>query len=195
MRRREFITFMGAALAAYPLTVGAQQNERARRIAVLIGVEDDAEGQARLAAFRKGMHDLGWIEGRDMQMDVRFASGDADRARAYGAELIRWAPDVILANSSLVVAALKQQTKTIPIVFAQVVDPVNSGFVDSLARPGGNITGFVSLDFGMGAKWLESSNRSHQTWFGWACFETRRHPGEVVSWEPYKQRHRRSGSS
>ena len=155
MRRREFITFIGAALAAYPLTVGAQQNERARRIAVLIGVEDDAEGQARLAAFRKGMLDLGWSEGRDMQMDVRFAAGDADRARAYGAELIRSAPDVILANSSIVVAALKQQTKTIPIVFAQVVDPVNSGFVDSLARPGGNITGFLSLDFGMGAKWLE----------------------------------------
>ena len=155
MRRREFITFIGAALAAYPLTVSAQQNERARRIAVLMAVEDDAEGQTRLAAFRKGMHGLGWIEGRDMQMEVRFASGDADRARAYGAELMRWAPDVILANSALVVAALKQQTKTIPIVFAQVVDPVNSGFVDSLARPGGNITGFVSLDFGMGAKWLE----------------------------------------
>jgi putative ABC transport system substrate-binding protein len=155
MRRREFITFMGAILAAYPLTVGAQQNERARRIAVLMGVADDAEGQARLAAFRKGMHDLGWSEGRDMQMDVRFTSGDTDRARAYGAELIRWAPDVILANSSPVVAALKQQTKTIPIVFAQVVDPVNSGFVDSLAHPGGNITGFVSLDFGIGAKWLE----------------------------------------
>jgi putative tryptophan/tyrosine transport system substrate-binding protein len=155
MRRREFIAFMGTALAAYPLTVGAQQYERARRIAVLIGVEDDAEGRARLAAFRKGMHDLGWSEGRDMQMDVRFASGDADRARAYGAELIGWAPDVILANSAFVVAALKQQTKTIPIVFAQVVDPVNSGFIDSLARPGGNITGFVSLDFGIGAKWLE----------------------------------------
>jgi hypothetical protein len=119
-------------------------------------------------------------------MDVRFAAGDADRARAYGAELIGWAPDVILANSSLVVAALKQQIKTISIVFAQVVDPVNSGFVDSLARPGGNITGFVSLNFGMGAKWLE---------FGWACFETRGHPGEVVSWEPYKQRRRRSWSS
>jgi len=155
MRRREFIAFIGTALAAYPLTVGAQQYERARRVAVLIGVEDDAEGRARLAAFRKGMHDLGWSEGRDMQMDVRFASGDADRARAYGAELIGWAPDVILANSSFVVAALKQQTKTIPIVFAQVVDPVNSGFVDSLARPGGNITGFVSSDFGIGAKWLE----------------------------------------
>ena len=155
MRRREFIAFIGAALAAYPLAVGAQQYARARRIAVLIGVEDDAEGRVRLAAFRKGMHDLGWSEGRDIQMDVRFAAGDADRARAYGAELIGWAPDVILANSSLVVAALKQQTKTIPIVFAQVVDPVNSGFVDSLARPGGNITGFVSLNFGMGAKWLE----------------------------------------
>src|SRR5215471_9057512 len=155
MRRREFITSIGAALAAYPLTVSAQQNERARRIAVLIGIEDDAEGQARLAAFRKGMHDLGWSEGRDMQMDVRFGSGDADRIRAYGAELIRGTPDVILANGSLAVAALKQQTKTIPIVFAQVVDPVNSGFVDSLAHPGGNITGFVSLNFGMGAKWLE----------------------------------------
>ena len=94
MRRREFITFIGAALAAYPLTVGAQQDERSRRIAVLIGVADDAEGQARLAAFRKGMLDLGWSEGRNMQMDVRFAAGDADRARAYGAELIRWAPDV-----------------------------------------------------------------------------------------------------
>jgi putative tryptophan/tyrosine transport system substrate-binding protein len=155
MRRRELITFLGAALAVCPLTVGAQQNERTRRIAVLIGVEDDAEGQARLAAFRKGMHDLGWSEGRDLQMDVRFASGDADRARAYSAELVRSAPDVILANSAIVVAALKQQTKTIPIVFAQVVDPVNSGFVDSLAHPGGNITGFLSLDFGMGAKWLE----------------------------------------
>src|SRR5262249_20143140 len=146
-------------------------------IAVLIGVEDDTEGQARLAAFQKGMHDLGWSEGRDLQMDVRFASGDADRARAYGAELIRSAPDVILANGSIVVAALKQQTKTIPIVFAQVVDPVNSGFVDSLSHPGGNITGFV-----------ESSNRSHHALFGWACFETRRHLGEVVSWEQYKQR-------
>jgi ABC-type uncharacterized transport system substrate-binding protein len=172
MRRREFITFIGAALAAYPLTVDAQQNERARRIAVLIGVEDNAEGQTRLAVFRKGMHDLGWSEGRDMQMDARFASGDADRARAYGAELIRWAPDVILANGSIVVAALKQQTKTILIVFAQVVAPVNSGFVDSLAHPGGNITGFVSLNFGMGAKWLEILKQTHHALFGWACFET-----------------------
>src|SRR5262249_53519152 len=120
-----------------------------------IAVADDAEGQARFAAFRKGMHDLGWSDGRDIEMDVRFVAGDADRARAYSAELIRSAPDVILANGAIVVAALKQQTTTIPIVFAQVVDPVSSGFVDSLAHPGGNITGFLSVDFGMGAKWLE----------------------------------------
>jgi putative ABC transport system substrate-binding protein len=155
MRRREFITFIGATFAAYPLAVDAQQNERARRIAVLIAVADDAEGQARFAAFRKGMHDLGWSDGRDIEMDVRFVAGDADRARAYSAELIRSAPDVILANGAIVVAALKQQTTTIPIVFAQVVDPVSSGFVDSLAHPGGNITGFLSVDFGMGAKWIE----------------------------------------
>src|SRR5262245_21322046 len=133
MRRREFITFIGTALASYPLNVGAQQNERARRIAVLSGVEDDAEGQTRIAAFRKGMHELGWNEGRDLQIEVRFASGDADRMRAYGAELIRWAPDVILANGSLVVAALKQQTKTIPIVFAQVW--IRSIAVLSIALP------------------------------------------------------------
>jgi putative ABC transport system substrate-binding protein len=113
MRRREFLTFIGATFAAYPLAVDAQQNERARRIAVLIGVVDDAEGQPRFAAFRKGMHDLGWSEGRDTEIDVRFAAGDADRARAYWAELIRSAPDVILANSAIVVAALKQQTTTI----------------------------------------------------------------------------------
>jgi putative tryptophan/tyrosine transport system substrate-binding protein len=194
MRRREFITLLGASLVADPPTVGAQQNERVRRIAVLIGVEDDPEGQTRLAAFRKGMHDLGWSEGRNMQMEVRFASGDADRARTYGAELIRWAPDVILANSSPVVAALKQQTQTIPIVFAQVVDPVNSGFVDSLAHPGGNITGFVSLDFGIGAKWLEILKQIAPR-VARVGVETRRRLEEVVSWEPYKQRHRRSGSS
>jgi len=155
MRRREFITFIGATFAAYPLAVDAQQNERSRRIAVLIAVADDAEGQARFAAFRKGMHDLGWSDGRDIEMDVRFVAGDVDRARAYSAELILSAPDVILANGAIVVAALKQKTTTIPIVFAQVVDPVSSGFVDSLAHPGGNITGFLSVDFGMGAKWLE----------------------------------------
>jgi putative ABC transport system substrate-binding protein len=155
MRRRDFIKVVGGVAVTWPVDVRAQRGERMRRIGVLIGVEDDIEGQARLAAFRKGMLDLGWSEGRDLQMDVRFTAGNADRARIYAVELIKSAPDVILANTSTVVTALKERTTTIPIVFAQVVDPVNSGFVDSLAHPGGNITGFVSLDFGIGAKWLE----------------------------------------
>jgi putative ABC transport system substrate-binding protein len=154
MRRRDFITLLGS-VAAWSLAAHAQQPERVRRVGVLIGVEDDAEGKARLAAFRKGMQDLGWNEGQNVQVDVRFTGGIAERARVYAAELIRSAPDVILANTSTVVAALKERTTTIPIVFAQVVDPVNSGFVDSLSHPGGNITGFVSLDFGIGARWLE----------------------------------------
>jgi putative ABC transport system substrate-binding protein len=157
MRRREFITLLGGAAAAWPLAVGAnaQQDERVRRIGVLIGVKDDAEGRARLAAFQKGMQEIGWSEGRNIQMDVRFAGGVVDRAQIYATELVRLSPDVILVNGSPAVAALKQQTATIPIVFAQITDPVGSGFVDSLAHPGGNITGFVALDFGMGAKWLE----------------------------------------
>ncbi len=134
----------------------AQQPEAMRRIGVIIGVKDDAEGRARLTAFREGMHDLGWSEGRDLQMDIHFTGGSADRAQVYATELVKSAPDVIMANTAYVLAALQKQTKTIPIVFAQVVDPVGSGFVDSLAHPGGNITGFVSLDFGMGAKWLET---------------------------------------
>jgi putative ABC transport system substrate-binding protein len=156
MRRREFITLFGGAVAALPLAARAQQDEHVRRIGVLIGVKDDSEGQARLAAFRNGMRDLGWTEGRNIQMDVRFTGGVADRAETYGAELVKSAPDVILANTASVLAALKKRTTTIPIVFAQVTDPVSSGFVDSLAHPGGNITGFVSLDFSMGAKWVET---------------------------------------
>jgi putative tryptophan/tyrosine transport system substrate-binding protein len=155
MRRRDFIKVVGGVAVTWPVAARAQQGERKRRIGVLIGVADDVEGQARLAAFRKGMLASGWSEGHDLQMDVRFTAGNADQARIYAAELIKSAPDVILANTSTVVTALKERTTTIPIVFAQVVDPVNSGFVDSLAHPGGNITGFVSLDFGIGAKWLE----------------------------------------
>ena len=155
MRRREFITFLGGAAATWPIAARGQQPEQLRRIGVLIGIADDPEGQARLATFRAGMLDLGWSEGRNIQMDVRFTAGDANQARNYAAELIKLQPDVILASTAPVIIALQQQTTTIPIVFAQVVDPVSSGFVNSLARPGGNVTGFVSLDFAMGAKWLE----------------------------------------
>jgi putative tryptophan/tyrosine transport system substrate-binding protein len=122
---------------------------------VLIGVAQDSEGEARLAAFRKGMQDLGWSEGRNIRFDIRFSEGDAERARAYATEIVAAAPDAILANTAPVVAALQQRTRTIPIMFVQVLDPVSSGFVDSLAKPGGNITGFSAYDFGLGAKWLE----------------------------------------
>ena len=154
MRRRAFITLLGGA-AARPLAARAQPSERARRVGVLIGVADDAQGQARLAAFLKGMQDLGWSEGRNIRFDIRFSEGDAGRARAYAAELLALAPDAILANTAPVISTLQQQTRTIPIVFVQVLDPVSSGFVQSLARPGANITGFSSTDFGLGAKWLE----------------------------------------
>src|SRR6266436_1355762 len=154
MKRRDFITLLGGA-AGWPLAARAQQSERPQRVGMLIGVGDDAQGQARLAAFRQGMQDLGWSEGRNIRFDIRFSEGDTGRARAYAAELLALAPNAILANTASVVSALQQQTRTIPIVFVQVLDPVSSGFVESLARPGGNITGFSSFDFGLGAKWLE----------------------------------------
>jgi|SRR5262245_33655284 len=154
MRRRDFLNLLCAV--AMPFAAHAQQGGRVRRIGVLIAVKEDDEGRARLTAFKKSMQELGWNEGRDIQLDVRFYGGVADAAQSYALELIRLAPDLILANGNYAVASLKQQTATIPIVFAQVIDPVNAGFVDSLARPGGNITGFVALDFGIGAKWVET---------------------------------------
>ena len=154
LRRREFITLLGGA-AVWPLAARAQQSKRVPRVGVLIAIADDAEGQARLGAFKSGMRDLGWIDDGNIRMEVRFAAGSVANANDYAAELIGLAPDVLVANSSPAVAALQQRTRTIPIVFAQVVDPVSVGFVENLARPGGNITGFVSLDYAFGAKWLE----------------------------------------
>ena len=155
MRRRAVITLLGGAAAAWPLAVRAQQSERVPRLGVLIAIADDAEGQARLGAFKNGMRDLGWTDGGNVRMEVRFAAGSVAKANDDAAELVGLAPDVLVANSSPAVAALQQRTRTIPIVFAQVVDPVSAGFVENLARPGGNITGFVSLDYAFGAKWLE----------------------------------------
>jgi|SRR5262245_7397819 len=153
MRRREFITLLGGAAAGWPLAARAQQRERMRRVGVLIAVADDAEGQARLAAFRAGMQEHGWAN--NARLEVRFAAGSVAKANEHAAELVSLAPDVLIANSAPAVAALQQRTRTIPIVFAQVIDPISAGFVDTLARPGGNITGFVSLDYAFGAKWLE----------------------------------------
>jgi putative tryptophan/tyrosine transport system substrate-binding protein len=155
MRRREFITLIGGAVAM-PLVAGAQQREGIRRIGVLMSTAAaDPEGQARIAAFRQGLQKLGWTEGQNAQVDVRWAGGDADLDRRFAAELVALTPDVVLATASSTVAALQGATRTVPIVFAHAVDPVAAGFVDSLARPGGNATGFVLFEYGISAKWLE----------------------------------------
>ena len=147
MRRREFITLVGG-IAAWPLVAQAQQPERMRRIGVLVNLgKDDPLGQARQKAFVQGLQALGLIEGRDVQIDTRWGGGDADQFRKYAAELIALEPDVILATSGATMPALMQATRTVPIVFVQVPDPVGSGFVASLARPGGNATGFTQFDF------------------------------------------------
>jgi putative tryptophan/tyrosine transport system substrate-binding protein len=160
MNRRAFIALLGGAAAApsilWPLAPRAQQSNRMRRIGVLMGVaESDPEGKARANAFRKGLEDSGWVDGRNVQIEYRWVAGDVDRIGNYAAELVRLAPDVILATASPLLAALLAETRTIPIVFVQVSDPVGQGFVDSLASPGANITGFTNFEFSMMGKWLE----------------------------------------
>jgi ABC-type uncharacterized transport system substrate-binding protein len=156
LKRREFITLLGGAAVAWPLAARAQQRERMRRIGVLMTLAaDDPEGQARLTAFVQGLQELGWTDGRNVQIDYRWPAGDAERIRRYAAELAALAPDIILAGGGAVVPSLLQATRTIPIVFTQTPDPVGAGFVESLARPGGNVTGFMLYEYGIGAKWLE----------------------------------------
>jgi putative tryptophan/tyrosine transport system substrate-binding protein len=155
IRRREVITLLGGA-AAWPLTARARQHERMRRIGVIFNLTpDDPEGQVRNAAFLQALQELGWTVGRNLQIDHRWTSADPDRIRKSVAELVALAPDVIQATSSPVTAALLQATRTVPIVFAQVADPVGSGLVESLARPGGNATGFTVFEYGISVKWLE----------------------------------------
>jgi putative tryptophan/tyrosine transport system substrate-binding protein len=154
MRRREFITLLGGA-AAWPLTARAQ-SDRVRRIGVLMNLaEDDREGLARLAAFKQALQESGWIQGRNARFDVRWGGGKDDLFRKLARELVSLSPDVILAAAGSTVPAMLQATRTIPIVFAQVPDPVGAGFVETLAKPGGNATGFTNFEYGMGGKWLE----------------------------------------
>jgi putative ABC transport system substrate-binding protein len=156
IRRREFIFTLGGAAAAWPLAARAQQGERTHRIGVLMNVAaDDAEGQARIAAFLQVLQQLGWTDGGNVRIDYRWAAGDAGSFQRYAEELLALAPDVILASATPSVQALQRATRTVPIVFAQVGDPVGMGAVASLARPGGNTTGFMPMEFGFGAKWLE----------------------------------------
>jgi putative ABC transport system substrate-binding protein len=153
VKRREFISLFGGA-AAWPLAARAQQPDRMRRIGLLM-VADDREGQARVRSLKQGLQELGWIEGRNIQIETRFAGVDPGRMRADAAELVALAPDVIVGNTTPIVRALRQATSSIPIIMAAVNDPVEQGLVSSLAHPGGNITGFMFIDFQMVGKWLE----------------------------------------
>jgi putative tryptophan/tyrosine transport system substrate-binding protein len=154
MRRREFMTLVGG-MASLSLTARALQSERKRRVGVLMGLAGDAQAEDRIAAFVQGLQQLGWTDGRNLQIDYRRGAGGTDNTRRYAAELVALEPDVILASGGSVVGALLQATRTVPIVFTQTPDPVAAGFVASLARPGGNATGFATSEYGISAKWLE----------------------------------------
>jgi putative tryptophan/tyrosine transport system substrate-binding protein len=156
MQRREFITLLGGAAATWPLAARAQQDDRVLRIGVLMSLlESDPQAQSESAAFERGLQELGWIPGRNIQIVYRWAGADINRARTYAHDLVELHPEVILSRSTPQTAALQQETSTIPIVFVVVADPIGSGFAKSLARPGGNITGFTNLEASMGGKWLQ----------------------------------------
>jgi len=155
--RRRFLATLGASAVAWPLAARAQQPERMRRVGVLLApLESDADAQRiRMSALRDGLEKLGWNDGRNVRIDIRWGGGDPERLRAYAVELVGSSPDVIVAAATPALEPLKQATQTIPIVFAQVSDPVRAGFVASLARPGGNITGFALYEYAIVVKWLE----------------------------------------
>jgi len=156
MRRREFIALLGSTAAAWPIAARAQQGERMRRIGVLMpGTERDQDGQSRIAAFQQGLAKLGWIDGRNVQIDYRWAALDVDRLRTSAIELVGLRPDVLFAGNTTTLAALQRATRSIPIVFTLVADPIGGGFVASLARPGGNITGFMGTEAPLAGKWMQ----------------------------------------
>ena len=156
MRRREFITLVGGVASVWPLVAWAQQDERMRRIGVLMAVpENDREYKAFLAAFREGLQKLGWVEGRNIRIDYRWGALDAETMQRFAKDLVALQPDLIVSQSTPTTAAILQETRTIPIIFALVIDPVGSGFVASLPRPGGNVTGFIAMEGSLAGKWLE----------------------------------------
>jgi putative ABC transport system substrate-binding protein len=156
IKRREFMRLVGGMAATSPFVARAQQSDRMRRIGVLMNaVADDPQGQARIASFQQTLQQLGWSEGRNVRIDIRWGGNDVERDRRYAAELIALAPDVIMAAGTLAVTALQRDSHAIPIVFNSVSDPVGAGFVNNLAHPGGNVTGFMIFEYGMSGKWLE----------------------------------------
>src|SRR5450432_2786279 len=156
MRRREFNTLLGGAFAAWPFAVRAQQSERVRRIAVLNGTAPTGQNPASYAAFLRRLGELGWTDGRNVRVELRWASSDPELMRSYGTELAGHSPDIFLVQSNPALAILRPLAGNTPIVFVNVADPVSSGFVASLARPGGNITGFTNFEPSMGGKWLQT---------------------------------------
>jgi putative tryptophan/tyrosine transport system substrate-binding protein len=156
MQRRDFITILAGTAATWPLAVQAQQTGPTPRIGVLMDLAvDDPEAKARIAALQQGLQELGWADGRNLRIETRWAAGDPERIRRYAAELVALTPDVIFAIGGPIVAAAQQATRTVPIVFVAVIDPVGAGFVENLARPGGNTTGFTVFEYGLSGKWLE----------------------------------------
>src|SRR5262245_15983020 len=156
MRRREFIALLGGAAAAWPFAARAQRPEPVRRVGVLMNVAaDDPLSTLRVSAFAQAMQELGWTVGRNLRIDYRWGQADPDRLRKHAAELVTLAPEVIVSNANPSTTALQQATRSVPIVFVNQVDPVGAGFVESLARPGGNITGFTNFEYGLSGKWLE----------------------------------------
>src|SRR5258705_4443612 len=154
LKRREFMTLLGGAVAAWPVAARAQRRERVRRIGVLMSfAASDPDAQLRVSAFDKGMRDLGWLEGRNLHTEYRWAGDDDDGLRNHARELVRMAPDVILVNSTPATVALHEQCGSVPAVYVQVTDPVGAGLVPNLGRPGGNLTGFTTFEFSIGSKW------------------------------------------
>ena len=170
MRRREFIAILGGVVAVWPLTVRAQQSERVRRIGVLVSGGIETDQQACVALFREVLHQLGWIDGRNVRLEVRWSGADPAKARKSAQELVALKTDVIMVTGQLGLQTLLQTTRSVPIVFNGMADPVGSGFIDSLARPGGNATGFVLFDYALTAKWVELLNRLLQPSRGWRFF-------------------------
>ena len=156
MRRRDFIKAIAGSSVAWPLVTEAQQSQKMRRLSVLMSTAaDDQESMARYTAFLQGLQELGWTDGRNVRIDVRWGAGDAERTRKYAAELVALAPDAIMTSGSISLGQLIKATRTVPIVFALIADPVGAGFVKSLSRPGGNVTGFMAFEYSLSGKWLE----------------------------------------
>jgi putative ABC transport system substrate-binding protein len=180
MKRREVMTLLGGAAAAWPLAVRAQQSERVRGLGLLLPASpDDPDYQTRVNALAQGLALLGWDIGRNIRIDIRWARGDPEQLRRYAEELVALRPDILLASSSLAVAALQQATRTVPIVFGAVVDPIGAGFVASLSHPGGNTTGFTNFEYSLSGKWLELLKEISPSTTGIAVFRDEASPAEI----------------